>query len=140
FGYSALNVNGAQTITELTAGRLGINGVLMWKNNTLTPTAPNTVAGQLVQTPAGTDLATYAANPVNNIVAADPQLRRPFAYSDPDFRPAIGSVAVLPRWNAPPDDGFFDQWADFCGAFGAQDNWMEEWTSFLRDEDIAPAQ
>lgn len=136
FGYAGLFVKDAQTAIELAAGRLTMNGILMWNNNRLKATAVNTVAGQTVQSPAGTDLATFYNNPVNNIVADNPQLRRPFDYSDPDFRPAPGSAAVTPRWNSPPDDGFFDQWADFCGAFGADEDWMAEWTSFLRDEDI----
>ena len=89
----------------------------------------------MTQNPAGTDVATYAANPANKFVAADPLLRRPLEFGDPDFRPALGSPALNPNWNVPPDDGFFDQWANFCGAIGEED-WMEEWTSFLRDEDI----
>jgi hypothetical protein len=35
----------------------------------------------------------------------------------------------------PPDDGFFDQSENFFGGIG-EDNWMEEWTSFLQDSDI----
>jgi hypothetical protein len=35
----------------------------------------------------------------------------------------------------PPDDGFFDQTAQFVGAMGDID-WTEEWTSFLVDKDI----
>jgi hypothetical protein len=38
---------------------------------------------------------------------------------------------------APPDDGFFDQSARFIGGIG-DENWMEEWTSFLIETDIAP--
>ena len=132
-------VRDAQTQTELAAGRLSMNGILMWNNNRLTPAMPNTVAAQVTQsTPTGNAAADYAAVAANNFVAADPLLRRHLEYSDPDFRPSVGSPALAPRWNSPPDDGFFDQWADFCGAFGADDDWMEEWTSFLRDEDIAP--
>lgn len=136
FPNQALHVNGAPTQGELAGARLAVNGLLMWNNNRLTQTTPNTVAAQVVQNPAGTAIGAYAADPVNNFVAADPQMRRPLVYSDPDFRPDVGSPALSPRWLSPPDDGFFDQWAHFCGAFGSEVDWMEEWTSFHRDEDI----
>jgi hypothetical protein len=35
----------------------------------------------------------------------------------------------------PPDDGFFDQWATWIGAFGDL-NWTEEWTNFLQEQDL----
>lgn len=136
FAYPAININGAATQLELTEGRLALNGILMWNNNRLKPELANTVEAQVTQNPAGTGVQTYAADPANKFVAADPMLTRHMEYSDPDFRPLLGSPALSPRWNAPPDDGFFDQWANFCGAFGSE-NWMEEWTSFLRDIDIA---
>jgi len=140
FGYPALNIRDAQTQSELTNGRLALSGILMWNNNRLNLALPNTVEAQVVQNPAGTTAQTYAADPANKFVAADPMLTRAFEYSDPDFRPMLGSPALSPRWNTPPDDGFFDQWAAFCGAFGVE-NWMEEWTSFLRDVDmVAPKQ
>ena len=37
----------------------------------------------------------------------------------------------------PPDDGFFDQSAQFVGGMGDYD-WTEEWTCYLVDADIAP--
>ncbi|QOY88553.1 hypothetical protein [Paludibaculum fermentans] len=141
FGYPAVMIRDAQTQAELAAGRLSLNGILMWNNNRLNLSLPNTVEAQVTQSsPAGTDALAYANDPLHNFVAADPQLRRALEYSDPDLRPAIGSPALSLRWNAPPDDGFFDQWANFCGAFDGDNDWSEEWTSFLRDEDIAPKQ
>lgn len=141
FGYPAIMFRDAQTQAELTAGRLSLNGMLLWNNNRLNLSLPNTLEAQVTQSsPAGTDAAAYAADPLHNFVAADPQLRRALEYSDPDLRPAIGSPALSLRWNAPPDDGFFDQWASFCGAFDGDNDWSEEWSSFLRDEDIAPKQ
>jgi hypothetical protein len=138
FGYPAVFLPDAATIGELTAGNLTLNGILMWNNNRLSPDKPNTVEAQVGQKTAGTEVLTYASDPAHNFAAADPQLRRPLVYSDPDLRPTIGSPALQLRWNAPPDDGFFDQWANFCGAFDGDNDWTEEWTSFLRDADIAP--
>ena len=130
FAYPAVMVRDAQTQAELAAGRLSMNGILMWDNNRLTPAMPNTVAAQVTQsTPAGTAAAAYGAVAANNFVAADPLLRRHLEYSDPDFRPSPGSPALAPRWNSPPDDGFFDQWADFCGAFGAAAPTTTGWKS-----------
>jgi hypothetical protein len=137
FGYPALTLNGAQAVTELETGRLSLNGLLMWNNNRLKPEMPNTVEAQVAQNPAGSVVSNYAADSAHNFVAADPMLTRPLEYSDPDFRPMLGSPALGTRWTSPPDDGFFDQWACFAGAFDADNNWLEEWTSFLRDVDIA---
>lgn len=141
FGYPAIMFRDAQTQAELAAGRLSLNGMLMWNNNRLDLSLPNTVEAQVTQSsPSGAEATAYAADPLHNFVAADPQLRRALEYSDPDLRPTIGSPALSMRWNAPPDDGFFDQWASFCGAFDGDNDWSEEWSSFLRDEDIAPKQ
>jgi hypothetical protein len=138
FGWPAINIRDAQTQTELAAGRLSLNGIVMWNNNRITPNSPNTVDAQVTQNPTGTAIKTYAADPANNFVAGNPMLRRPDEYGDPDLRPMPGSAALSTRFKSPPDDGFFDQWANYAGAFNADDNWMEEWTSFLRDEDIKP--
>ena len=37
----------------------------------------------------------------------------------------------------PPDDGFFDQSAQFIGGIGDED-WTLEWTSWLVEEDVKP--
>jgi hypothetical protein len=64
-------------------------------------------------------------------------MRRPLEHNDPDFRPAIGSPIFRALWLAPPDNGFFDQTADFLGAFGETD-WTEEWVNFHVEQDVAP--
>ena len=70
-----------------------------------------------------------------NFMVADPLFSRPFEYSDPDFAGLFGSPLFRAGWVAPPDDGFFDQTAKFIGGIGDED-WTEEWTSFLVDTDI----
>lgn len=62
---------------------------------------------------------------------------RPFEFSDPDWRGMFGSPLFRAGWVSPPNDGFFDQSARFIGGVG-DDNWWEEWTSFLQDSDIRP--
>jgi hypothetical protein len=125
----------AATQAQVDAGNVSMNGILLWNNGLGAAGGPaaNTVAGQ-------TDgaLATFAAGTRGqgrNFVAADPMLRRPFEFSDPDFRPMTGSPVFSPRWISAPDDGFFDQSANFIGGIGDH-NWMEEWTSFVQDVDI----
>jgi hypothetical protein len=53
--------------------------------------------------------------------AADPLIARRFEYSDPDFAGLFGSPLYRAGWSAPPDDGFFDQSAQFIGGIGEED-------------------
>jgi hypothetical protein len=71
-----------------------------------------------------------------NFVFGDPLLARPLEYSDPDFTGLFSSPIFRIGWVAPPDDGFFDQTAQFIGAIGPDDNWLDEWTSFLVEQDV----
>jgi hypothetical protein len=126
----AINLDGDATLanvgTDLTA-----DGILMWQNG-VSSGAANTPTGQV-----SASAANFITNTAKNVVIADPLLRRPFEYSNPDFRPQIGSPVFRANWVQPPDDGFFDQSATFIGAFGEID-WTEEWTNFIQEEDIAP--
>ncbi len=122
----------AATQASLDAGNVSMNGILLWGNGIGT-NAANTVAGQV-----DAALGTFAAGTRGqgrNFLSLDPMLRRPFEFSDPDFRPMTGSPVFRANWIQPPDDGFFDQSATFSGGMG-DFNWMEEWTSFLQDVDI----
>jgi hypothetical protein len=62
---------------------------------------------------------------VNN---TDVMLTDPFNLDNPNPIPTSSSP-VLTGAATPPNDGFFDQSANFVGAFGT-DNWMEGWTNF----------
>jgi hypothetical protein len=46
---------------------------------------------------------------------------------------------MSPRFIAPPDDGFFDQWATWAGGMGPVD-WTEEWTLFIQEQDMQEPQ
>ncbi len=132
FASTGVFLDGAPTLAQIDSGNIKMDGVLLW-NNGLGTQAPNTVAGQV---DANTlTFAQGSRGEGRNFVAADPKLFRPLEYSDPDFRGAFGSAAFSPRWVQAPDDGFFDQNASFLGGIG-DDNWLEEWTSFLQDIDI----
>lgn len=132
FNSTGFFVDGATTQAQIDSGDLTANGVLLW-NNGIATQAPNTVEGQV-----DSGSATFAAGARGqgrNFVSMDPLLSRPFEYSDPDFRPALGSPVYRAGWIQPPDDGFFDQSARFIGGIGSE-NWTEEWTNFLQDQDI----
>jgi hypothetical protein len=115
--------------------RFSMNGMLMWNNNLLA-TGAATVAGQMNNEATAVGFANGSQGSGRNFVVADPKLRRPLELSNPDFRPMAGSPAFAPGWVQPPDDGFFDQWAHWIGAFGDVD-WTEEWTMTILEADLA---
>ena len=121
---------------NIDSGEFTANGILLWDNGrTATAAATNTLAGQVL---AGfLPFAQGTAGQGRNYVVEDPKLRRPLERSDPDFRPLTGSPVFSPLWVQPPDDGFFDQWATWIGAFGDVD-WTEEWATFAQEQDLKP--
>ena len=117
------------------AGNIVMNGFLAWNNN-IGATGANTVAGQIPNAPTQAfALGTRAVGKAANFVISDPMLLRPFDYSDPDFRGRFGSPIFRAGWVSAPDDGFFDQTATFIGGIG-DDDWTEEWTSFIADTEL----
>lgn len=136
FYSSGVELTDANTQAQMDAGNIKMNGILLWNNNIGTSGAA-TVDGQIANVPT-LDFAkgTRGAGNGKNFVVADPMQRRPFEYSDPDWRGMFGSPIFRTGWVSPPDDGFFDQTAKFIGGIGDVD-WTEEWTSFLVETDIA---
>ncbi len=116
---------------NIASGDFNINGVLAWNNGAEAQRA-NTMADQVAA-----DFLPFAQDPSRQFTLADPLLRRPLERSDPDFRPGFGSPAWGANWIQPPDDGFFDQTANYIGAFGDED-WTEEWTTFVQEQDMQP--
>ena len=123
-----------------------MDGVICWKTNLGGIAPADTLAGNIATAnaagpiPSGVYSLSYAQGEKGNgagknFVVADPTLARPFEYSDPDFKSLFGSPVFRASWVQPPDDGFFDQTATFSGGIGDED-WTEEWTSFLVDSDI----
>ncbi|HSB14350.1 MAG TPA: hypothetical protein VLE22_07815 [Bryobacteraceae bacterium] len=122
------------TLARIDSKDLTANGILMWDNGKLSGKA-NTVEGQSTSTAA--PFLNGQRGEAKNVEVTDPMLRRPLEGSDPDFRPRLGSPVFRANWIQPPDDGFFDQWAAWIGAFGDQD-WTEEWSSFHQEDDLKP--
>jgi hypothetical protein len=121
---------------HINSGEFTADGVLMWDNGkTGTTPATNTLTGQVLA--AFLPFAQGAAGQGRNFVVEDPKLRRALERSDPDFRPTIGSPVFHPNAIQPPDDGFYDQWATWIGAFGDVD-WTEEWATFAQEQDLKP--
>jgi hypothetical protein len=123
------------TQAQANAGQLTMNGVLCYNNN-LGAMGANTLAGQVTDAFSQSFAQGQIGNGAGkNFVVADPLLTRPFEYSDPDFSARFSSPIFRTGWVQPPDDGFFDQSAQFVGGIGDYD-WTEEWTNFLVDDDI----
>jgi hypothetical protein len=134
FYSSGLEFADAATQAQADAGNLKISGLLLWNNNIGTEGAPN-IQGQVS---ANTQpFATGARGKVEKVVVVDPIKKGPFEWSDPNFRRFFGSPIFRTGWVQPPDDGFFNQAAYYVGGVG-DDEWWEEWTSFLQDNDIKP--
>ncbi|MEW5980180.1 MAG: hypothetical protein AB1898_30665 [Acidobacteriota bacterium] len=125
------------TMGAVDRGELTLNGLLMWDNGKASGKT-NTLNGQ---TSGSSNLAlpflSGQRGQARNVLVVNPRMRRPLEFSDPDFRPDLGSPLWRANWVQPPDDGFFDQWARWTGAFGDED-WTEEWTCFHVEADIAP--
>jgi hypothetical protein len=120
------------TFAKMDTGDLKANGILLW-NNGRNASKPNTLEGQVGA--SSLPFANGTRGQGRQFVVADPALRRPLDRSNPDFRPLPGSPVFGLNWVLPPDNGFFDPSAQFIGAFGNED-WTEEWTNFLQEQDI----
>ena len=136
-----LDVNDANTQAQADQGNLKMNGILCWKNN-IGGKGADTLEGNVVVTGLASAAYNFAYaqgqkgnGAGKNILAADHKIKRPFAYSDPDFRGLFSSPIFRAGWVQPPDDGFFDQTAKFLGGIGDED-WTEEWTSWLVETEI----
>lgn len=123
--------NDASVLPRIGAGLLSLDGLLTFGSGGLASDLQNQVAAGFQPFIGG-----QGANPARNVVFADPMLRRPLRYSDPDFRPAVGSPVFNVSWPQSADD-FFDQSANWSGAFGDRD-WTEEWSTFTQEEDLKP--
>lgn len=118
---------------NITNGSFNATGILSWNNGTAAATpATNTFDSQVAA-----DFRAYLNTPARQVVIADPLLRNPLEYSNPDVRGQIGSPIFRASWLQPPDDGFFDQWATWIGGMGDYD-WTEEWTMVIQETDLKP--
>ncbi len=136
FNWTTGTIGGADFASispNITSNDFAIQGVLGWNNGSAaaTPVA-NTFDAQVAS-----DYRPHMSRNGANIQIANPMMRNALNYSNPDFRPMIGSPIWSAAWTQPPDDGFFDQWATWIGGMGDYD-WTEEWTIFHQEQDIRP--
>ena len=103
---------------------------MMWMNGGASGAA-NNLSGQVSALGQ-----TYFATAPNTFVA-NPMIKNPMEYSNLDLSAFAESPVFDANWIVPPDDGFFDQSANFIGAMGAT-NWMEEWTNTIQEQDMTP--
>jgi hypothetical protein len=136
FFSTGIDINDAATQAQADGGNIKLDGIMVWRNGVGTNAANTPEA----QSAAGFTQAFVrgerGAGSARNVVAENPLLFRPFEFSDPDFAGRFGSPIFRAGFVAPPDDGFFDQAPKFIGGIGDED-WTEEWTSWLIDADIA---
>jgi hypothetical protein len=137
FFSGCFDVDDATTQAQADAGNVKLDGILCFNNNLATKGA-NTADGQGQNAYSVSFMkGTNAGGNGKNFVFSDPLLARPLEYSDPDFSGLFSSPVFRAGWVAPPDDGFFDQTAQFIGAINPDfDNWLDEWTSFLVEQDV----
>lgn len=129
---NGLEVRDGATSTAIANNQLQIDGLMLWNNGRNADKA-NTIEGQSNNLAA--PWLRGEVGTARRVFVQNPMLRRPLSYSDPDHRPAFASPALQPIWAQPPDDGFFDQWANWIGAFGNVE-WTEEWCDFTQEEDV----
>lgn len=126
----------SSTSAQADAGLLTMNGVLCYNNNIGGTGDKSTLAGQITEPYSLAYAMGQKGNgAAKNFMVADPLLTKPFEYADPDFKGMFSSPVFRAGWVQPPDDGFFDQSAQFVGGMGDED-WTEEWTQFWGDADI----
>ncbi len=137
FNSACMLLADADTQAQADAGNLTMNGILCYNNN-IGANGANTVAGQIDDAYSQAFAMGQKGNGAGkNFMSANPLLAKPMEYNDPDFSSLFSSPVFRAGWVQPPDDGFFDQSAQFIGAMGDVD-WTAEWSSFLVDQDIAP--
>lgn len=129
---NGIEVRDTATVNRIADNTLTIDGLLLWDNGKARGKA-NDLAGQANN--LALPWVSGTTGTARNVVVADPMMRRPLEYSDPDFRGRPGSPIMQPRWVKPPDNGFFDQNSGFLGAFG-EERWDEEWAVYIQEEDF----
>jgi hypothetical protein len=144
-GLSARDNSGSTaTRDSMSRGDLTMNGIMMFDNGKASNRA-NDLNGQAADFGSTSNANARSllngtlgsGNGNGNVVIANPLMRRPLDYSDPDFLPRTGSPIFRANWVQPPDDGFFEQWARYNGAFGDED-WTEEWCYWAQESDLRP--
>jgi hypothetical protein len=135
-----MEITDASTQAQADQGNVQMNGIMCWKNN-IGGSGADTLAGNI---PTGTAAGAYSNafaqgqkgnSAGKNFWVQNPLFARPFEFSDPDWSGLFASPLFRIGAVQPPDDGFFDQTAKFIGGIGDED-WTEEWTSWLAETDI----
>ena len=128
-----IQVSDDATCAEMNGGGMTFNGITLWMNNGSTAFADQ-FAGDC-------DVAGFMGTQ-QNILVVDPMLIRPDAGPQPKPFPKdeshVGTIGASARI---PDDGWCDTTAQYHGAFNPHpnmpnNNWIKEWTNFIRPNDV----
>jgi hypothetical protein len=122
FTDKVIDVDGAPSVAQFTAGELFLKNSIIYDNVNITDA---TTAWPDSDNDSGFDeTAQFFAAALSN-EAVNPGLQDPYNLTAPNFLPA----APLTGGATPPSDGF-DATATFKGAFDATTDWTAGWTSF----------
>jgi hypothetical protein len=122
FADNAVDVDGASSAAQATAGALTLEGSIFFGNKGTT----NALPVESTDNDLGFDEVAALTAPSAQNRLVDPLLADPRNLDAPSFKPLQDSPALL---NAlPPPSGFFSA-ANFVGAIGA-DDWTAGWSAF----------
>ncbi len=130
FGADGIDIADDQTVAQGTAGNITAESIILWNNG---DDARSAGASQTVADNVADDMEPFLGD---NVWAVNPMLRNVRFEGNPDPRPLDGSPAGMPGASVTPgSDGVTDPTGSgIIGAFGYDDNWIEEWTFFGGEE------
>jgi len=120
-----IDVNGASTAAQATAGALHVKTSILWDSPV---GAGATFAAEAVDNDGGFDEVVFFTDAAVGNKLENPLLTDAANLTAPNFTPTAGSPALTGA-GTPPNDGFFDVTATFMGGIGATD-WTTGWTAY----------
>ena len=128
FKAQGIDVRDASTVAGIASGALSVTEGILFQNGRGVNATGSTVnwATNATTVPLRTAAGTRVAE-------TDPMLVDPFNRLAPDWRPKVGSPALVLTPAVPPNDGFFEV-ALFRGALGPDlaTDWTKGWTYYGR--------
>lgn len=121
FKQLGIEVRDTSTFTQLDSGALSLQGFIFFNNGNGLPTPEN----------FNGNTANMLAVKGQKIIQVDPLLRSPFDKTAPDFRPQVGSPALVAANVATGITNAFFEPANYLGAFDANNDWTLGWTKWV---------
>ena len=129
FGEFGFRIENDETFQQATQGNLNLDDCLFWNS-----AGAQDLAGQIHP-----DALSYVDGRTG-VISEAPMMRSTQFAGNPDPRALDAApLGLIGNAASPPSNGFFDTSASYLGAFG-EENWLEEWTNFGAEEDLAAGQ